>query len=107
MTRLPSARGHSRGVPSTRMRTCFTDGMADAVYTNWRSVIGPPAMARPQVAYWEGALAQAVQSDDWKRDLERNFWTANFLTGEPARQYVAQQGELFRAIFTELGLAKK
>jgi putative tricarboxylic transport membrane protein len=79
----------------------------DGVYTNWRSVIGPPTLARPQVAYWEGVLAKAVQTDEWRRDLERNFWTANFLTGEPARRYVAQQGELFRAVFVELGLAKK
>ena len=78
----------------------------DGVYTNWCSVIGPPAMARPQTAYWEGVLAKAVETDEWKRDLERNFWTANFLTGEPARRYVAQQGELFRSIFVELGLAK-
>lgn len=79
----------------------------DAVYTNWRSVIGPQGMARPQVAYWEGVLAKAVQSEDWRRDLERNFWNANFLTGEPARRYVEQQGDLFRSIFIELGLAKK
>ena len=79
----------------------------DAVYTNWRSVIGPPRMARAHVAFWEAAIDKAVQSDDWKRDLERNFWTANFLTGDPARQYVEQQGELFRSIFVELGLAKK
>jgi putative tricarboxylic transport membrane protein len=76
------------------------------VYTNWRSVIGPKAMARPQVAFWEGAIGKAVQSEEWSRDLERNFWTANFLTGEPARRYVEQQGELFRSIFIELGLAK-
>jgi hypothetical protein len=28
---------------------------------------------------------------EFLRDLERNFWTANFLTGDPARQYVEQQ----------------
>jgi putative tricarboxylic transport membrane protein len=78
----------------------------DAVYTNWRSVIGPPGMARPQVAYWEGVIAKGVQTDDWQKDLERNFWTANFLTGAPARQYVNQQGELFKSVFVELGLAK-
>ena len=79
----------------------------DAVYTNWRSVIGPRDMARPQVAFWENAIGKAVQSDDWKRDLERNFWTANFLTGDAARQYVGQQGEMVRSIFVDLGLAKQ
>lgn len=78
----------------------------DGVYTNWRSVIGPKTMAPRHVAYWEDAVAKAIKTDEWQKDLERNFWTSNFLTGEPARQYVAQQGELFRSIFVELGLAK-
>lgn len=78
----------------------------DGVYTNWRSVIGPKGMARTHVAYWEDVLAKAVKTDDWQKDLERNFWTDNFLTGNAARQYVDQQGELFRSVFIELGLAK-
>jgi putative tricarboxylic transport membrane protein len=78
----------------------------DGVYTNWRSVIGPKHMGRPQLAFWEGALAQAVKTDEWQKDLERNFWTANFLTGAAARKYVDEQGELFRKVFIELGMAK-
>ena len=70
------------------------------------SVIGPKAMAREHVAYWEGVLSQVVKSDDWQKDLERNFWSANFMTGAAVRQYVEQQGKLFREIFTELGMAK-
>lgn len=111
---LPSGRIRIIGVTSPRRlggamaaTPTLKEQGVDAVYTNWRSVIGPRAMARPQVAYWEGVLAKAVQTDDWRKDLERNFWTANFLTGEPARQYVGQQGELFRSILMELGLAKK
>ena len=79
----------------------------DAVYTNWRSVIGPPRMARQQVAYWEGVLAKGVQTEEWQKDLERNFWTANFLTGNAATKYVDRQGELFRNVFIELGMAKQ
>jgi putative tricarboxylic transport membrane protein len=109
---LPSGRIRVLGVTSSQRlggamaaTPTLKEQGVDAVYTNWRSVIGPNGLARAQVAYWEGVLAKAVETDDWKRDLERNFWTANFLTGEPARRYVEQQGELFRAIFVELGLA--
>ena len=79
----------------------------DGVYTNWRSVIGPRGMARAHVAYWEDVIATVVKTDEWKRDLERNFWTANFLTGAAARNYVDQQGELFRNVFIDLGMAKQ
>ena len=78
----------------------------DGVYTNWRSVIGPKGMAHAHVAYWEDVLARVVQTDEWKKDLERNFWTANFLTGAAAKKYVDQQGELFKNVFVELGMAK-
>ena len=79
----------------------------DATYTNWRSVIGPKGMGRPQLAFWENALAQTVKTDDWQKDLERNFWTANFLTGDAAKKYVDEQGVLFRKVFIELGMAKE
>lgn len=93
--------GAMAGVPTLREQG------VDATYTNWRSVIGPKTLGRDQLAYWEKALAAAVATDEWRQDLERNFWTANFLTGEPARRYVEQQAELFGAVLRELGMGKK
>ena len=84
----------------------FNELGTPAVMSNWRSVIGPKNMPREQVAYWEEAVAQAVRSDEWQKDLERNFWTANFLTGDAARRYMEQQAEQFRAIYGDLGLGK-
>ena len=78
----------------------------DGVFTTWRNVLGPKGMTRAQVAFWEDALAKAMKSEEWQKDLERNFWTPNFLTGEPARKYLEQQSVLYRKIFAELGLAK-
>ncbi|MBC7781613.1 MAG: tripartite tricarboxylate transporter substrate binding protein [Proteobacteria bacterium] len=78
----------------------------DGVYTNWRSVIGPPNMPREQVMFWEETLAAVNRSDEWRRDLERNYWTENFLTGEPARKFVADQALQFRAIYGDLAPAK-
>ena len=78
----------------------------DAVFTTWRSVIGPRGMGRPQIAFWERALAAAVATPEWQQDLARNYWTPNFTTGSAARQYVEEQGKLFRTIFSELGMAK-
>jgi len=79
----------------------------DAVFTTWRSVIGPRNMAREHVVYWENVLSSVVATDEWHKDLERNFWTANFTTGVRAREFVAQQDKLFREIFTALGMAKQ
>jgi putative tricarboxylic transport membrane protein len=78
----------------------------DAVFTTWRNVLGPKGMTRQQLAFWEDALAKVVKSDEWQKDLERNFWTPNFVTGEQARKYLEQQTVLYQKIFQEVGLAK-
>ena len=111
---VPSGRIRMIGVTSPRrlggamagVATLKEQGIA-SVYTNWRSVIGPKGMARPQLAFWEDALGKAVKTEEWQKDLERNFWTANFLTGNAATKYVDRQGELFRNVFIELGMAKQ
>jgi putative tricarboxylic transport membrane protein len=78
----------------------------DAVFTTWRNVLGPNEMTRPQLAFWEDALAKVVKSEEWQKDLERNFWTPNFITGEKAAKYLDREFGLYRRIFQEVGLAK-
>ncbi|MCW5605277.1 MAG: tripartite tricarboxylate transporter substrate binding protein [Burkholderiales bacterium] len=92
--------GVMAGVPT------LTDQGIDAVFTTWRNALGPKTMTREQIVFWEGAFAKAVESEEWKKELERNFWTPNFVTGDGARKYLAQQTELYQKIFAELGLAK-
>jgi putative tricarboxylic transport membrane protein len=78
----------------------------DATFTTWRNALGSNEMTPAQLAFWEGAFARAVQSDEWKRDLERNFWTPNFVTGDAAAKYLERERVLYRKIFEEVGLAK-
>jgi len=78
----------------------------DAVFTNWRGIIGPKDMRREQVAFWEKALADVNNSDAWKKELERNFWRANFLTGPKLREFLDSEAVRFRSLLTELGLNK-
>ena len=78
----------------------------DAVFTNWRGVIGSKDMRRDQVAFWEKALADVNDSDAWKKELERNFWRANFMTGPKLREFLDSEAVRFRALLTELGLNK-
>lgn len=78
----------------------------DAIYTNWRGVIGAKDMRREQVAFWENALAAVNASDAWKKELERNFWRANFMTGTKLREFLDAESVRYRALLTELGLNK-
>ena len=78
----------------------------DAVFTNWRGVVGAKAMTREQVVFWENALSVVNESGAWKQDLERNFWRANFVTGPKLREFLDAEAVRFRALLTELGLNK-
>jgi len=79
---------------------------ADAVVTQWRILIGPKGMTPAQVAYWEGVMRRVMDADDWKKEMEENFWRANFQSGAESRKFLAQDYEDAKAFLTELGLAK-
>lgn len=75
----------------------------DATFTNWRAVIGPKAMPRAAAAFWEAALADAVKTPEWAREVERNFWVTNFRPGAVARKFMDDEAVRFTAIWKEIG----
>ena len=79
---------------------------ADVVVAQWRVFIGPKSMTPAQVAYWEGVMKRVMDADEWKKELEENFWQANYQTGAQTRKFLAKDNEDAKAFLTELGLAK-
>jgi putative tricarboxylic transport membrane protein len=63
-------------------------------------------MTPAQSAYWESVMDRLVQSDEWKKDLERNVFEPTFMKGEETRPYLKAQSDQFRTVLAELGLAK-
>ena len=78
----------------------------DAVVSQWRILIGPKGMTAGQIAYWENIMRRMMEADDWKKELEENFWISNFQTGAESRKFLARDHEDARAFLTELGLAR-
>ena len=76
------------------------------VFGGWRSVMGPRGMTPAQVAFWEKLLLQVVAAPDWKTDLERNYWSNDFATGEQFKADLRQDYASLKAVLTEIGLAK-
>lgn len=77
-----------------------------AVMDTWRGVIGPKGMSAEQVAYWDEVLAKAVATDTWKREAERNVWEPNYLNSTQTRKLFDSDWAEFKALLSELGLAK-
>ncbi len=78
----------------------------DAVVSQWRILIGPKGMTAPQIAYWESTMRRLLDVDEWKAELETNFWIANHQGSAESRKFLARDYADAKAFLTELGLAK-
>ena len=76
------------------------------VYGGWRSIVGPKGISAAQVAYWEGVLRKAAQSAEWKAELERNYWSDDFVTSAQFRKDLDKDYADMKAVLTDLGLAR-
>jgi putative tricarboxylic transport membrane protein len=76
------------------------------VYGGWRAIMGPKGISAAQVAYWEGALRKAAQSPEWKAELERNYWSDDFVTSAQFRKDLDKDYADMKAVLVDLGLAK-
>ena len=78
----------------------------NVVISNWRSVIGPKGLTPAQVAYWERALQRLVETEDWKKDVERNYLAADFLGSADTRKLMDSDYAKVKAFLTDLELVK-
>ncbi|HEY6259197.1 MAG TPA: tripartite tricarboxylate transporter substrate binding protein [Xanthobacteraceae bacterium] len=101
------------GVPSEkRLGGAFADVPTwreqgvDAVFSQWRGLMGPKGLTPSQIAYWDAVLAKTVATQEWKDHIARTQLTYRYLDSNQARDFVADQNEKVRAILTGLGLIK-
>lgn len=79
----------------------------DLVYGGWRAIMGPKGITPAQVAYWENVLRKATEAPEWKTDLERNFWSDDFVPSAQFRKDLEQDYAAMKSVLVELGLAKQ
>jgi putative tricarboxylic transport membrane protein len=79
----------------------------DCVIGAWRGATGARALTAEQVAYWEGVLSAAVETNAWREELARLYWTPAYLKGAKLRAYLSQERAEMAAILADLGLAKQ
>ena len=76
----------------------------DAVFFSWRGFIGPKGLTAPQVAFWDQAFARAVKGDDWKKDVEQNVWSEDFIASAATRKHLDAEQALLKGMLGELGV---
>ena len=79
----------------------------DAVFFSWRGFIGAKGLSAAQVAFWDQAFARAIQSDEWKQDLEKNAWAEDFMASADTRRHLDTEYEVMTKMLAELGVLNK
>jgi len=75
----------------------------DAVFSQWRGLMGPKGMTPSQIVYWDGVLGKTVQTQTWKEHIERTQLTYRHLDSGQAGEFITAQNETVRGILTGLG----
>lgn len=72
----------------------------------WRGATGSAGLTPEQARFWATALAAAVATDVWRRELARHYWTAMHLDGAELRAFLARESAEMRSVLQDLGLMK-
>jgi putative tricarboxylic transport membrane protein len=76
------------------------------VFGGWRAIMAPSGITPQQRSYWENVLLKATQAPEWKTDLEKNYWSNDFTTGDQFRKDLDKDYADMKAVLVDLGLAK-
>jgi putative tricarboxylic transport membrane protein len=76
----------------------------DCVVGTWRGVIGTSGMTAPQIAFWEGALLNAVRGDAWRAELARHHWVDTYLGAAATRDFLDRELGTMKGALNALGL---
>jgi putative tricarboxylic transport membrane protein len=79
----------------------------DAVISVWRMITAPPGLTPAQAVFWRDALKKTTESPEWKRDLEANYQSDEFLAGAELDRALDALYAQLKPLLTELDLAKK
>lgn len=104
--RLIAVAAPKRGPGTLADVPTWTEQGYNVVVSNWRSIIGPKGLAPAQVSYWERAIQRAVETDEWKKDLETNYHSGEFLGSADTRRLMDADHAKTKAFLTELELVK-
>lgn len=78
----------------------------NAVFANWRGIVGPKGLSAAQIAYWDGVIGRIVKTDDWLREVEKRDWEPDYLNSAESRGFLERQNEELKSLLSDLGLAK-
>lgn len=78
----------------------------DSAVGAWRAVIAPRGLNDAQIAYWDGIFGKLTAQKEWHAELDKNLVSDTYMPSAKARQFFDTEEVKYRAVFTDIGLAK-
>ena len=79
----------------------------DAVFSNWRGLIGPKGMTADQIRYWDEVLAKTAQSPSWQEEMKKSQLVEHYLDSKAAGAFLEAENKKLSEIMGKLGLSKQ
>jgi len=93
------------GAPLATVPTWAEQGIKGTM-SNFRAVIAPKGIDAAAAKFWETRYAQLSEQGEWKKDLEMNLWSWNFLDSAKTVAAITEYAEEVEALVGALGLRK-
>ena len=78
----------------------------DVVQTSWRGIMGARGLTPAQIAYWDGVLRKVTQTEDWKTEVQENYWANIYAGAAESRRRMDEEYAEQKQLLVELGMAK-
>ena len=59
-----------------------------------------------QVAFWEQAFKKVVESEEFRKDAEKNQWDSTFMGAADTRKFMEREYAQLKSVMTYLGMSK-
>ncbi|MGH8617227.1 MAG: tripartite tricarboxylate transporter substrate-binding protein [Burkholderiales bacterium] len=77
----------------------------NCVIGTWRGVIGAQGLTAEQIAFWDGALAAATQSEEWNAELAHHYWANTYRGSVASGEFLARERGALETALKNIGLA--
>lgn len=84
----------------------FKEHGSDAIFGNWRGLVGPARMSAEQIAYWDGILARLVQMPEWKKEVSEQQSVDNYMPSAQSKAFLEQEHAQLSDTLKQLGFSK-
>jgi putative tricarboxylic transport membrane protein len=76
----------------------------NCVIGTWRGVIGAQGLTSEQIAFWDGALAAATQSEEWNAELEHHYWANTYIGPAKIGAFLEREREVLGTALRDIGV---